>query len=174
MLIIGLTASAIASESGEFADTIMSKSIKRYEYILAKFSSRIIYVMLIYSVITLILTGLTLKMALNDYEIYGLIAAVLLVALLLFMLTSIGIALSTVMPNTIIAIVTLLILWYSMTFFFPMLDLEFLSPSNILTHLSDIIQGIWTGEEWKFAVSLITTSIASMILSTIYFSIKDL
>jgi len=174
MLIIGIAASAVASESGEFADSIMSKSVRRYDYILAKFCSRMIHVMVIYSVITTVLIGLSLKMVTNDYEIYGLISAVLFVALALSMLTSIGVTLSTVMPNTVMAIVTLLILWYSMTFFFPVLDLEFLSPSNIANQLPGIIQGTYAGEEWKTAVGFAAISIASIVLSTIYFSIKDL
>jgi len=145
-----------------------------YDYILAKFCSRMIHVMVIYSVITTVLIGLSLKMVTNDYEIYGLISAVLFVALALSMLTSIGVTLSTVMPNTVMAIVTLLILWYSMTFFFPVLDLEFLSPSNIANQLPGIIQGTYAGEEWKTAVGFAAISIASIVLSTIYFSIKDL
>ena len=106
MMIIGLAASAVASEAGEFADSTMSKSVKRYEYILATFSSRIIYVTVMYSVITTVLVGLSIKMAQNDHEMYGLLASVIFIALTLIMLTTIGLTLSTVISNTVIAIVT--------------------------------------------------------------------
>jgi ABC-2 type transport system permease protein len=174
MLIIGLAASAVASETGVIADSIMSKSITRYDYILAKFSSRIIHTMVLYSAITAVLVGSSIRMANNDYEIYGLIASILLVALTLIMLTVLGVTLSTVISNTVIAIVTLLVLWYSMTFFFPILDLEFVSPSNLITQLPDIIKGVWNGEEWKTAVGFTSISLASIVLSTLYFSKKDL
>lgn len=174
MIIIGLAASAVASETGEFADSIMSKSVKRYEYILAKFSSRVVHVTVMYSVITAVLVGLSIKMVENDYETYGLVASILFVALALIMLTTIGVTLGTVIPSTVIAIVTLLVLWYSMTFFFPMVDLEFLSPSNLMSQLPNIIQGTWNGEEWKTAAGFAFISLASTTLSTIYFSQKDL
>ena len=41
LVIIGLTASSVSSEAGELADSIMSKSVTRLDYVLAKFASRI-------------------------------------------------------------------------------------------------------------------------------------
>ena len=61
-----------------------------------------------------------------------------------------------------------------MTIFLPLVDLEFMSPSNMMNELSDIIQGAWTGEEWKIATSFGGISIIAMFLSVLYFSIKDL
>jgi hypothetical protein len=175
MLIIGMTASAVASESGEFADSIMSKSVKRYDYILAKFFSRICYVMVLYLLITTVLVVAALRMPRNDYEIYGLIASILSVALVLITLTSMGVALSTIIPNTVISIIVILILWYSMTFFFPMVDeLRFLSPSNLINQLPSLIRGTWNGEEWQPVLGFACISIASAGLSTLYFSKKDL
>ena len=176
MLVIGLTASAVASESGEFADSIMSKSVKRYDYILAKFSSRICYVMIVYFVITAILVALSLRAPDNHYEIYGLSSSILFVALALIMLTSIGVALSTVFSNAVMPIVILLILWYSMTFFFPLIDpsLNLLSPSHLVGQLPNIIQGIYNGEEWITAVGFASISAAAIASATIYFSEKDL
>jgi hypothetical protein len=176
LLIIGITASAVASESGEFADSILSKSVKRYDYILAKFSSRVCYVMTVYLVIIAILVPLSLKASVNDYEIYGLITSILFVALALIMLTSLGVTLSTVFSNNVMPIVILLILWYSMTFFFPLLDpsLNLLSPSHLVSQLPNIIQGVYNGDEWKTAVGFAAISIVSIALATIYFSEKDL
>jgi ABC-type transport system involved in multi-copper enzyme maturation permease subunit len=176
MLIIGIAASAVASESGEFTDSLMSKPIKRYDYILAKFSSRACYVMIIYLLIVAVLVPLSLRAALNDYETYGLLASISLVALTLVMLTSLGVTLSTVFPNAVIPIVILLILWYFMTFFFPLLDpsLNLLSPSYLVGQLPSITRGVYTGDEWKTVVSFAAITIASIALATVYFSEKDL
>ncbi|MCK4484445.1 MAG: hypothetical protein KAU89_06450, partial [Candidatus Thorarchaeota archaeon] len=81
MLIIGITASAVSSETGEIADSIMSKSVTRHDYIMAKFTSRIMYVMTIYSLISAVLVGASMRMMENDYDMNGLVAALLLVAL---------------------------------------------------------------------------------------------
>lgn len=176
MVVIGITASAVASESGELADSILSKSVKRYDYILAKFSSRASYVMIIYLVIIAVLVPISLKTPNNDYEVHGLITSILFVALALIMLASLGVTLSTVFSNTVVPIVILLILWYTMTFFFPLLDpsLNILSPGHLLSQLPNIIQGVYKGDEWKTAVGFASISIASIAFATIYFSKKDL
>jgi len=174
MLIIGITASAVSSETGELADSIMSKSVKRHDYIMAKFTSRIMYVLTIYLLISAVLVGASMRMTDNDYDTNGLIAALLLVALALIMLTTLGVTLSMVTSNTVISIVSLLVLWYSMTIFLPLLELEFMSPSNMMNELLDIIQGVWNGEEWKIATSFAGISIIAIALSVLYFSTKDL
>jgi ABC-type transport system involved in multi-copper enzyme maturation permease subunit len=176
MVVIGIAASAVASESGELADSILSKSVKRYDYILAKFSSRCSYVMIVYLLVVAVLVPLSLKAPNNDYNVYGLISSILFVALALIMLTSLGVALSTVFSNTVVPIVILLILWYTMTFFFPLLDpsLNILSPSHLLSQLPSIVKGIYNGDEWKTAVGFASITIVSISFATIYFSKKDL
>ena len=73
VIIIGLTASAVSSEAGEFTDSIMSKSVTRFDYLLAKFSSRIIYVLTVFGAISAVLIGLSLRLLDNDYQTSGLI-----------------------------------------------------------------------------------------------------
>ena len=174
MLIIGITASAVSSETGELADSIMSKAVQRHEYMMAKFTSRIMYVMTIYLLISGVLVGASTRLMENDYDTSGLVTALLLVALALIMLTTLGVTLSMVTSNTVISVVSLLVIWYSMTIFLPLVDLEFMSPSNMMNELLDIIQGVWTGEEWKIATSFGGISIIAMGLSVLYFAIKDL
>ncbi len=174
MLIIGTTASTVSSETGELADSIMSKSVKRQDYILAKFASRFVYVATMYLAITAVLVLASVRLAENDYDAYGLLAAVLFVLVALIMLTALGVTLSTFVSNSVIAIVSLLILWYSMTAFFPGLDMELLSPNNLLTDMPDIIQGIWTGDSWPTTVIFGYVAIVTTFLTASYFSTKDL
>ena len=174
MLIIGITASAVSSEAGELADSIMSKSVKRYDYILAKFSSRVIYVMTIYGAITAVLVGMALRMMDNNHEVHELMVTILFVALVLIMLTVIGVTLSTLVSNTVVSIISLLILWYAMVFIFPILDLGFLAPGDLMIQLEDVLQGVWSGEEWKTSAVYSSITIISIVLSTVYFNMKDL
>ena len=127
LIIIGTTASTVSSEAGELADSIMSKSVKRQDYIFAKFASRIVYTTTVYLAITSVLIIASLRLAENDLEIYGLIAAILVVLVAIIMLTSLGVTFSAFVSNSVISIVSLLILWFSMNNFFSLLDLEFLS-----------------------------------------------
>lgn len=174
MIIIGITGSAVSSESGELADSLLSKAVKRHEYILAKFCSRVALVFTIYLGISTVLAGLTIRVGINDIEIYGLSFSILVVALVLIMLTTMGVTFSTIFPNTIVSIVALLVVWYSMTFFFSLIDeIEFLSPSYLIGELPKIIQGNWSGTEWKIVSGFSLMSIAFLAVSLLYFSSKD-
>jgi len=52
--------------------------------------------------------------------------------------------------------------------------LEFLSPSNLLNQLPDFMKELWNGDEWKTTMGFTPISLISTILSTLYFSYKDL
>jgi len=174
MIIIGITGSAVSSESGELADSLLSKAVKRHEYILAKFCSRVALVLTIYLGISTVLAGLTMRIGVNDIEIYGLSFSILVVALVLIMLTTMGVTFSTIFPNTIVSIVALLVVWYSMTFFFSLIDeIKFLSPSYLIGELPKIIQGNWSGTEWKIVSGFSLMCIALLAVSLLYFSRKD-
>ncbi len=173
LIIIGISASAVSSEAGEFADSIMSKSVTRFDYLFAKFSSRIIYVLAVFGAISFVLVGLSLELDKNNYQTDGLAYSILLVTLALVMLTTLGVSLSTLAPNTIISIVGLLVIWYFMTFFFPAIGLGVLSPSNISDELSKNIQGIWNKDEWETVVGYGVIALAALGLSTVYFYFKD-
>ncbi|MHA1637659.1 MAG: ABC transporter permease [Candidatus Thorarchaeota archaeon] len=173
-LVIAISASAVSTESGEIADSIMSKSVRRYDYILAKFASRISYVLVIYSALTTVVVGISLRAAENTHDVSGLVATILFVALLLIMVTSLGVTISTLAPSTIISIISMLILWTSMLILLPALDVGLLAPTELLITLQDVIQGVWTGEEWIPATVYSTITILSIITSAVYFSLKDL
>lgn len=173
LIIIGLTASAISSEAGEFADSIMSKSVTRFDYLFGKFSARIVYVLSIFGTVTLVLVGLSVKLTQVDFTLYGLVFSILLVALALVTLTILGVAISSIAPNTIIAIISLLVIWYFMTFLFPPIQLGFISPSDLAAGLPMDMKGIWSTYEWQTVAGFITLSVATTSLASVYFYIKD-
>jgi len=174
LVIIGLAASSVSSEAGELADSIMSKSVTRLDYVLAKFTSRTAYTLISFSVVTAVLVGLSLRLDVSDYNTLGLASAIFVIALTLVMLTALGVGLSIAMPNTVMSIVVLLVLWYSMTFFFPVLGLGALSPGNLLGKLPDIVKGTWSLGDWETVAGFIAVSGAATVLSSAYFYMKDI
>jgi hypothetical protein len=174
LVIIGLAASSVSSEAGELADSIMSKSVTRFDYVLAKFASRIAYTLIGFSALTALLVGLALRLEVHDYTVLGLASAILLIALTLVMLTTLGVGLSVAMPNTVMAIVALLVLWYSMTFFFPVVGLNLLSPGSLVSNLPDIVKGAWSWGDWETVAGFVAISGASTALSSAYFYMKDI
>ena len=173
LIIIGLTASAVSSEAGEFADSIMSKSVTRFDYLFAKFSARILYVLSIFAVVALVLVGLSITLLNADYTVYGLTFSILLVILALVTLTIMGVAVSAVAPNTIVAIISLLVIWYFMTFLFAPIQLDVLSPGSLASGLPMDIKGVWSADEWKTVVGYFSISLVATTLATAYFYIKD-
>jgi hypothetical protein len=93
---------------------------------------------------------------------------------MLIMLTTLGVGLSIAMPSTVVAIVTLLLVWYSMTIFFPVLGLDVLSPGNVVGKLPDIVKGSWSLADWESVAGFIGISVASTALSSAYFYMKDI
>ena len=173
LVIIGLSASSVSSEAGELADSVMSKSVTRWDYVLAKFASRVSYSLLTFSMVTGALVGLGVKLEVGDYDPLGLTTSVLLVALALVMLTTMGVGLSVTMSNTVVAIVTLLVLWYAMTVLFPVAGLGVLSPGSLQGMLPDLVRGVWSSE-WESAVGFGAISVGSVALSAVYFHLKDI
>jgi len=174
LVIIGLAASSVSSEAGELADSIMSKSVTRLDYVLAKFASRIAYTLIGFSVVTAALKRHALRLEVADYSAPGLASAILLTALTLAMLTVMGVGLSIVMPSTVMAIVTLLVLWYSMTVFFPVVGLGSASPGSMVGMLPDVVKGVWGWEQWETVAVFAAISGASTALSSAYFYMKDI
>lgn len=174
LVIIGLAASSVSSEAGELADSVMSKSVTRLDYIFGKFASRVLYTLVTFSVVTAVLVGLGLRLETSYYDTIGLASAILLVALALVTLTALGVGFSVAMPNTVMAIVTLLVLWYSMTVMFPVVGLGFLSPGSLLGMLSGVINGSWSQEGWETVTGFAAVSVASVALASTYFYLKDL
>ena len=174
LVIIGLSASAVSSEAGELADSVMSKSVTRMEYVLAKFTSRITYTLITFFMVTGLLVGLGLRLEAGDYGLLGLTSAVFLVALALVALTALGVGLSVTLPNSVTAIVTLLVLWYAMTALFPAVGLGIISPGSLLSMLPDVIRGMWNWGEGEAAVAFAGISVAATVLSSVYFHLKDI
>jgi ABC-2 type transport system permease protein len=174
LVLIGLTASSVSSEAGELADSIMSKSVTRLDYVLAKFAARIAYTLLTFSVVTAVLVGLALRLESGNSGPLGLSATILMVALTMAMLAALGVGLSIAMPSTVTAIVTLLVLWYAMTFFFPVLGLGALSPGDLMGRLPEMAKGSWSYADWETLAGFLAVSAASIAFSSLYFYLKDI
>lgn len=174
LVIIGLAASSVSSESGELADSVMSKAVTRFDYVLGKFVARVAYTLVTFSLVTAVLVGLGLRLEAGGYDPLGLVAGILLVALAMVMLTTMGVGLSVAMPGTVPAIVTLLVLWYAMTVLFPAVGFAVLSPGTLLANLPEIIGGTWGWMEWEITLAFALTAGASVALSSAYFYLKDI
>lgn len=168
--VISLAAGAVSSEKGVLTDSILSKSVKRYEYVLSEICSRVV-VLTVYFSITIVLFAIALRLAGESFNILGLTYALTAVALTLLVLTLLGVTVSVITQSTVLSFLALLVIWYSLNLVLPFLELQALSPAGMLAHLPEKISGTWSGDEWMVyagygALSAVLSSTAILIFET--------
>jgi ABC-type transport system involved in multi-copper enzyme maturation permease subunit len=136
-----ITAAAVSGESGIIADAILSRSVTRTEYLWAKIASRIGVTLGLYFAIVIPLIYLVTRYAVNDVSAAGVLVGVLMVAVLLGFLAALGITLSTLMRNVLMAVLVLLLVIVSSGVVLQFLGLTWLSTTAVLNDLPDTFRG---------------------------------
>lgn len=173
--IIIVCSGAVASEAGVIADSILSKSVTRYEYILAKFSGRLILVLGLYSIVAIPGGLLLASNADNDMTNAGAIWGTVSVGMMLLLLTSLSVGLSTLFNRTLVALMVVWFLWYVSSGLFALLQLDFLSPLHIVDTLSATLRGDYDTSDQVQIVGIFGLLSAATIGGAIaYFARKDL
>ena len=174
-VIIVIGTGAVSSERGIIADAILSKSVTRYHYISAKLTSRLMTTLGIFLLVALPTIYMISRLATNDLHWNGLALGITSVAAIILFLTILGVSLSILVSNTLLATILLWILWYAFGGILSFLDIPYLSPLAIITDLPRILQGVYILSDqirilWSFGGS----ALAVAILTAVYFSYRDL
>jgi len=165
---------AISSEAGLVADSILSKSVTRYEYVLAKLTSRLVTVLGVYLLVVLPWALIVLRQAQGDLAWQGVFWAVMLIGMTLFLLTSLSVALSALFNRTLVAIVVVWFLWYAASGIFAVLEVEYLSPGHIIEKLPATLQGDYAlADQVGILLGLGLLSGVFVALAVGYFNEKD-
>jgi len=169
--------SCISGEIGGLADSLLSKSVKRWQYVLSKFLSQILIVIIIYAstfgIIIGVLEVLNLVPIIFDYCIY--MSVLGLVALVLTMFVSFGVLFSTIFPKPIFSIIASLILWFFLIFMFSVGPwVSIYSPVSLIDNLGLILLDTWGVKLWKIALFNSVPIVLCIISATIIFYQKDL
>lgn len=162
IVVIVLSAATVSSESGVVADSILSKAVTRYEYILAKLSSRVITVSFIYLVVTVPTAYLVARYAERDVTVTGVVLTILSLGVILVFLTTLGITFSSFIGNTPISIALLLVLVSMQSAIFQLLGVDYLSPSNVLDDMLPALKG--ESQAWELVQVILTFGLLSIVL----------
>jgi hypothetical protein len=169
-----VSAGAVSSEAGVVADSILSKAVSRYAYILAKLSSRLITVIGVYLLVVLPPVFVIARNVPGDLTGVGMAWAVVLVSMALVLLTSLAVTLSAIFNRTLVVVVVVWFLWYVAGGIFALLGVDFLSPLLIVDSLPDVIQGDFAvGEELQVLTGFAVLSAVLVAMGVLYFSRKD-
>lgn len=165
--------SSISGEIGGIADTILSKSVRRWQYVISKHIAHILITILTYVIILGGMMGILAIMKKFDSSIkYGYLTLIIgLDALILCVFTSLGVTLSSFFTKPIFPILGSFLVWFGLIFLFiliPTLAWDY-SPVIINNHFSEIIQNDWKIKYWKFFVATGSIIIVNWVSSMIAF-----
>jgi len=136
-----ITSGAIAGETATVADSIMSRSVTRSEYLWAKIVSRLGVTMLVYFVVAIPFVYMVSRYAAPDTSAGGVASGLLMVAVLLAFLAAFGIALSTLMRNVLVAVLVLLVTLLVSGVLLQFLGLTWMSTTAVIQALPETFRG---------------------------------
>jgi hypothetical protein len=172
---IVLSAGAVSSESGVVADSILSKAVTRYEYIVAKLLSRIVIVLGVYLLVALPSAYLANRYGDGELTTRGIVWGIILIGVNMILITSVAVSFSTLFSWTLVAVMGAWFLWYVTGGIFAVLEIQQLSPLHIVERLPDILQGDYTDvNRWRILLIFFAASAVISAISIFHFGRKDL
>ncbi|MDO9445087.1 MAG: hypothetical protein Q7K37_07190 [Dehalococcoidia bacterium] len=136
-----LTAGAISGEASVIADGILSRSVTRTEFVWAKVVARLGFALAVYFAVMLPFVYLIVRYASPDTTYGGLVVGITMVALILTFLGALGLTLSSLMSNVLLAVLTLLLVVVLSGVVLQFLGLEWMSTTSVLARLPQTFRG---------------------------------
>lgn len=136
------------SQSGVAADGILSRPVTRYAYLLAAWLARVLLVLCVFVLVTgpaICIVALADRPAPEDeVTLYGIVASLGVVGLVLTFLVSIGFLLGTLLRNSLLSIVVLVFLWFPVNMILNTFSLEEFSPISLTQSLPTLLRQPWS------------------------------
>lgn len=144
-LVVVLAVSAVGSERGTVADSVLSRGISRYQYFLAKWHARLVVVTLTFAALAL---GVVLASyflfkddAQSDLSLGGSFAAVLAVCAVLAVIVSWGVTIGALANGPMLGITVFWLVLYGAGFLLTLMPEPWPSPERQLARLKFVLQG---------------------------------
>jgi len=144
-LVVVLAVSAISSEKGTVADSVLSRGISRHQYFLAKWHARLFVVTVTFALLAggVLLGGYFLFKAdaESDLTFTGGLAAILAVAAVLAVIVSWGVVIGALTNGTVLGITVFWLVLYGAGFLLSLLPEPWPSPDRELGRLKFVLRG---------------------------------
>jgi ABC-2 type transport system permease protein len=169
------TSGAVSSEAGVVADSILSKAVTRYDYILAKMAARLAMVIGLYLIITLPAAYLVSRYGQGSLDAGGTAWGITLIGMTLVLLTTLSVAFSTLFNRTLVALIVVWFLWYSAGGIAALFQVNDLSPLHIVDSLPNLLVGNYVAaDQWRSLFGFVALSAVVIIVAVVHFAHKDL
>ncbi len=173
-LIVVLTVSAVASERGTLADSVLSRGISRYQYFLAKLHSRAIVIVLTFAVMSILMLVAFHFLLGEDLSLAGAAWAVVTISCLLIAVVSVGVAMGAVTNSSVVGIAVLWIAMYGLGILMSLLPNTFPSPEKVIARLPFVLRGeyeLTSLAEWVLGSLIVAFS--SALIGLLAFARRD-
>lgn len=144
-LVVVLAVSAIGSERGTVADSVLSRGISRYQYFLAKWHARLVVVTATFAALAfavLLASYFLFKDdAQSDLSLTGAAVAVLAVCAVLATIVSCGVTIGALTNGTVLGITVFWMVLYGAGFLLSLMPEPWPSPERQLARLKFVLQG---------------------------------
>ena len=178
MVAVVLASNTISGEVGGIADSLLSKAVRRWEYLLSKFISQIALSLIVY----FLMVGIAVLVLWNfdwfpgDMSYHNLGAIIGLLALVLVFFSSLGVMVSSTASRPVFAFLVGIVVWFGfVVLFLFMQGWEFMySPARIITHLDAIMHNQWDIDWWKLMGFYVVSPAVFFLISLASFYQRDL
>jgi hypothetical protein len=144
-LVVVLAVSAVGSERGTVADSVLSRGISRHQYFLAKWHARLVVVLLTFAALSAAVLGASYFLfksdANTDLSLVGGLAAVLAVCAVLLVIVSWGVTIGALTNGTVLGITVFWLVLYGVGFLLTFLPEPWPSPDRELGRLKFVLRG---------------------------------
>ena len=133
------------------ADGILSRPVTRYEYLLASWAARVAIVLAVFLVVMVPSMALVAwakrPVEADGVTLYGVVAALGVVALVLTFLVSLAFLAGTVLHKPLLAVVVLIFVWFPINLILYTFSLEEFSPISLSQAMPTLLRTAWNEEE---------------------------
>jgi len=171
------SSSSISGEIGGIADSVLSKSVRRWEYLLSKYISHATVTLLVYFSVLFGMVAIlwNFKYLPDDLDYENLFFIIGLLGLELIFFSSIGVMFSSIFSKTLLSLLCSIVVWFFLIFLFVATGWEFLySPVEILNKIALILTDSWDVDYWKLLLFYGGSPGVFFGISLLFFYRKDL
>ncbi len=136
-----IAGAAINAEARVAADTVLSRAVTREVYLAAKTTARVAAVLLGYALVAVPAAALIARYGVADTSTTGVAAGLIVVAALLWLLTTAGLALSVVVERVPLAVLGVIVAAAAVALVSEVFGLGWLSPLELLGTLAEVMRG---------------------------------
>lgn len=140
LAVIVLSAGSILAEQATIADSYLSRSCTRHQFLLARLLSRLLIILAIFLLFSFACGYAVWRYAPNDMTLSRMIVGIAIVGMALMLLTTVGVTFSVILNNAVAAVLLVLLTWNVVGYLFSFFGADYLSPNSLSTNLPFLLK----------------------------------